>query len=62
MCIRDSAYLQQHCIPFAYWAAGPSWGKNKLSVEPIKGVDRPQWAVLQKYLGGGNCTSIGPGT
>lgn len=56
------AYLQKHCIPFTYWAAGPSWGKHKLSIEPIKGVDRPQWAVLQKYLGGGNCTSIGPGT
>ena len=56
------AYLQKHCIPFTYWAAGPSWGKHKLSIEPVKGVDRPQWAVLQKYLGGGNCTSIGPGT
>lgn len=56
------AYLQKHCIPFAYWAAGPSWGKNKLSVEPVKGVDRPQWEVLKKYLGGGNCTRIGPGT
>jgi endoglucanase len=56
------AYLQQQCIPFDYWAAGPSWGGYKLSVEPIKGEDRPQWPVLAKYLGGGSCTAIGPGT
>jgi endoglucanase len=54
------AYLQEHCIPMTYWAAGPSWGTYKLSVEPLKGEDRPQWAVLEKYIGQGSCSEIGP--
>ncbi|QJD58030.1 glycoside hydrolase family 5 protein [Pseudomonas sp. gcc21] len=55
------AYLQKNCIPVTYWAAGPSWGKNKLSVEPNKdGSDKPQWKVLKKYVGQGNCSVIGP--
>lgn len=54
------AYLQQHCIPMTYWAAGSSWGKYKLSVEPQDGRDRPQWAVLDKYIGQGDCSRIGP--
>lgn len=54
------AYLQEHCIPITYWAAGPSWGNYKLSVEPVAGEDRPQWAVLEKYVGQGNCSEIGP--
>lgn len=56
------AYLQEHCIPMTYWAAGPSWGKYKLSVEPVAGQDRPQWAVLEKYVGQGDCREIGPPT
>ncbi|PCD00051.1 glycoside hydrolase family 5 protein [Halopseudomonas pelagia] len=55
------AHLQDNCIPITYWAAGPSWGKYRLSVEPRKGVDQPQWAVLEKYLGQGNCSEYGPG-
>jgi endoglucanase len=55
------AYLQENCIPMTYWAAGSHWGPNyPLSVEPLKGKDRPQWSVLKKYLGTGNCTAIGP--
>ncbi len=54
------AYLQEHCIPMTYWAAGSSWGKYKLSIEPKDGKDRPQWEVLSKYVGQGNCNRIGP--
>src|SRR5690606_19249687 len=55
------AYLQKHCIPMTYWAAGPSWGNYKLSVEPTRdGQERPQWAVLEKYVGKGDCKRIGP--
>lgn len=54
------AFLQQHCIPMTYWAAGPSWGTYKLSVEPRAGEDRPQWAVLEKYVGHRDCSEIGP--
>lgn len=55
------AYLREQCIPVAYWAAGSHWGRNYfMSVEPVDGVDRPQWSVLQKYLGSGDCKAIGP--
>ncbi|WP_282340595.1 glycoside hydrolase family 5 protein [Pseudomonas sp. PS02288] len=55
------SYLQQNCIPVTYWAAGPSWGRNyHMSIEPLDGKDRPQWPVLQKYLGSGSCEAIGP--
>lgn len=54
------AYLQKHCIPMNYWAAGAAWGKYKLSVEPKDGKDQPQWAVLAKYVDQGNCQAIGP--
>lgn len=55
------AYLQEHCIPMTYWAAGASWGKYKLSVEPNDGKDQPQWAILAKYIDKGDCQAIGPG-
>lgn len=55
------SYLQQHCIPVAYWAAGPAWGNYKLSAEPFKdGTDKAQWTLLEKYLGNGNCSGYGP--
>lgn len=54
------AYLQKHCIPMTYWAAGSAWGKYKLSVEPKDGKDQPQWAVLAKYIDQGSCQAIGP--
>ncbi|TYR37752.1 glycoside hydrolase family 5 protein [Sphingobacterium phlebotomi] len=43
------AYLQKNGVNGTYWAAGPQWGKYKLAVEPINGVDRPQMKVLEKY-------------
>lgn len=55
------AYLQENCIPMTYWAAGPSWGNSRLSVEPTKdGREKAQWDVLKKYVGQGNCTEFGP--
>lgn len=54
------AYLQENCIPMTYWAAGSSWGNYKLSIEPKDGQDKPQWGVLSKYVGQGNCRRIGP--
>jgi len=53
-------YLRQNCIPSTYWAAGPGWGDYKLSVEPVNGVERPQWAVLKKYLEPNGCRMVGP--
>ncbi|KTT13138.1 cellulase [Pseudomonas oryzihabitans] len=57
---RMLAYLKQNCIPSTYWAAGPGWGNYFLSVEPINGVDRPQWPTLRKYIDDSSCTAIGP--
>ncbi|WP_295464432.1 cellulase family glycosylhydrolase [uncultured Pseudomonas sp.] len=57
---RMLAYLKQNCIPATYWAAGPGWGNYFLSVEPINGVDRPQWPTLRKYIDDSSCTAIGP--
>lgn len=34
---------------WTYWAAGQWWGDYPLSVEPKKGVDAPQTAILKKY-------------
>lgn len=57
---RMLAYLKQNCIPATYWAAGPGWGNYNLSVEPINGVERPQWATLKAYLDDSSCSAIGP--
>ncbi|MBA1259170.1 MULTISPECIES: DUF4214 domain-containing protein [Pseudomonas] len=57
---RMLAYLKQNCIPATYWAAGPGWANYNLSVEPINGVERPQWATLKAYLSDSSCTQIGP--
>ncbi len=57
---RTLAYLRQNCIPATYWAAGPGWANYNLSVEPVNGVDRPQWATLKAYLDDSSCTRIGP--
>lgn len=44
------SYLRNNCVNGTYWAAGPWWGNNKLSVEPQSGgIDKPQMFVLQKY-------------
>ncbi|TWI52582.1 endoglucanase [Pseudomonas duriflava] len=54
------AYLKQNCIPASYWAAGPGWGSYFMSVEPINGVDRPQWPTLKKYIDNTSCSAYGP--
>lgn len=53
------AYLNEHCIPSAYWSAGPGWGTYKLAVEPRPGVDRPQLQIMRRYLHN-DCTEYGP--
>lgn len=53
------AYLNENCMPSAYWAGGPGWGDYVLTVEPIDGKDRPQMAVLQKNIAN-DCTEYGP--
>lgn len=35
---------------WTYWAAGGWWGGNALSIQPENGKDKPQMAVLKKYL------------
>lgn len=57
---RMLAYLKQNCIPSTYWAAGPGWANYNLSVEPINGVERPQWPTLKAYLDNTSCSRIGP--
>lgn len=44
------SYLHDHCVPLAYWAAGPWWGKDPVAIEPVNGVARPQWPVVAKWL------------
>lgn len=44
-------YLRDHCVNALYWAGGPWWGNYNLSVQStVGGVDRPQMAILTKYL------------
>ena len=32
-----------------------------LAVEPVNGVERPQWPTLKKYVDASNsCTAVGP--
>ena len=52
-------YLNEHCIPSAYWAGGPGWGKYVLAVEPLDGKQRPQMDVLQKHVRN-SCAAFGP--
>lgn len=44
-------YLRSNCVNGTYWAAGPSWGSYRLSVEPQGGVDKSQMKILEKYKG-----------
>ena len=43
-------YLQEKNINGTYWAAGPWWGTSFMAIQPIKGVERPQMKVVEKYL------------
>lgn len=47
---KTLAYLKENGVNGTYWAAGPRWGKYKLSVEPRNGIDRPQMPSLSKFL------------
>lgn len=37
-------------IGYTWWSAGPWWGNYMFTIEPDKGVDRPQMAYLQPHL------------
>ncbi len=46
---RFLAALRKAGLPGLYWAGGPWWGNDPLSVEPLHGRDRPQMSVLARY-------------
>lgn len=52
-------YLNDHCMPSGYWAAGPGWGEYVLAIEPINGQDRPQMRILEKHIEN-ECAEFGP--
>ena len=55
------AYLAENCIPSTYWAAGPRWGENIMSLDVRSGKHRPQLAPLQKHAAAKKtCSTIGP--
>ncbi|MGM3388626.1 glycoside hydrolase family 5 protein [Stutzerimonas stutzeri] len=55
------AYLAENCIPSTYWAAGPRWGENIMSLDVLSGKHRPQLAPLQKHAAAKKtCSTIGP--
>lgn len=35
---------------WTYWAAGPWWGDNEFSIEPVNGADKPQMTTLRVHL------------
>ena len=46
-------YLNDHraqWIGWTYWAAGAWWGNYMFSVEPLRGVERPQMSVISRHL------------
>jgi endoglucanase len=55
---RLLAYLQEKCVPLAYWSAGPAGGDYPLSVEPVDGRERPQWPMLANYLTAPHCSTV----
>ena len=55
------AYLAENCIPSSYWAAGPRWGEDSMSLDVESGKHRPQLAMLQKHAATKKtCSTIGP--
>lgn len=46
---RTLTYLKANGVNGTYWAAGPRWGKYKLSIEPRDGKDRPQMPSVAKF-------------
>ena len=55
--ILDAILTQndQNCVSGTYWAGGPGWGADRMAIEPISGVDRPQMAVVAAHVGTGAC-------
>ncbi len=45
-----TAAVARNGLPSAYWAGGPWWGADRLAVQPVNGQDRPQMAVLERYI------------
>lgn len=45
-------------IDTAYWSAGPWWGGYKLSVQPEGSTDKPQMAVLRRYMENGKACAL----
>jgi endoglucanase len=43
-------YINSHCVNATYWAGGPWWGDYPLSIEPRKGLEKPQIEVVKQYL------------
>ncbi len=37
-------------LGWTYWAAGPWWGEDIFTLEPLDGVDRAQLAVLKRHM------------
>ena len=52
-------YLNENCVPSAYWAGGPGWGDYVMAIEPRDGEDRPQMDILQQNLNN-DCAEYGP--
>lgn len=49
--LKFMAFHSDVWMGWTYWAAGPWWPKDYFSsLEPLGGVDRPQMAVLEKYI------------
>lgn len=44
------AYIYKNGVSANYWAAGAWWNDYPLSVHPQNGYDKPQMAILEKYL------------
>jgi len=44
-------------IGYTWWSAGPWWGNYMFTIEPDKGVDRPQMSYLLPHLHGAFRTS-----
>ncbi|MBN8837053.1 MAG: cellulase family glycosylhydrolase [Sphingobacteriia bacterium] len=51
-------YISEQQIIANYWAAGSWWYNYPLSIQPVQGIDKPQMAVLQKYLTSANNYTI----
>lgn len=45
---------------WTYWAAGSMWAKDYFTgIQPLRGIDRPQMTVLEKYLNRGKAPRNG---